>query len=105
MPDCFKPEFENTRVIIDCTEFRIDIPSRVDHRVHCYSHYKKGFTLKVLFGITPAGYICFVSRASGGKKSDSAITIESKILDKLENDDVVLADKGFPEIKEVINES
>ena len=38
MPDCFKPEYSNTRVIIDCTEFKIDVPKKVDDRVFCYSH-------------------------------------------------------------------
>lgn len=30
MPKCFKDEYPRTRVVIDCTEFRIDVPSRVD---------------------------------------------------------------------------
>lgn len=41
MPDCFRPDYSNTRVIIDCTEFRIEIPSSVDNRVFSYSQYKK----------------------------------------------------------------
>ncbi|CAD6229884.1 GSCOCG00012145001-RA-CDS [Cotesia congregata] len=41
MPDCFLPDYSNTRVIIDCTEFRIDIPKSVDNRVFIYSQYKK----------------------------------------------------------------
>uniref|UniRef100_A0A6P7GXP4 Uncharacterized protein LOC114342006 n=1 Tax=Diabrotica virgifera virgifera TaxID=50390 RepID=A0A6P7GXP4_DIAVI len=103
MPDCFKPNYSNTRVIIDCTEFKIDVPSAVDHRVYCYSNYKKGFTLKVLIGITPSGFICFKSPAAGGRKSDSQITIESGLIDLLEEEDVVLADKGFPDIQTVID--
>ncbi|XP_026745588.1 uncharacterized protein LOC113506943 [Trichoplusia ni] len=50
MPECFSPDYTNTRVIIDCTEFRIEVPSAVDDRVACYSHYKKSFTAKVLIG-------------------------------------------------------
>ena len=68
MPDCFKPEYSNTRVIIDCTEFKIDVPKKVDDRVFCYSHYKRGLTAKVLTGITPSGFICFKSKAAGGRK-------------------------------------
>ncbi|KAJ8665861.1 hypothetical protein QAD02_007523 [Eretmocerus hayati] len=97
--------FGNTRVIIDCTEFRIEIPSKLDDRVWCYSHYKHGFTIKLLVCITPGGYICFKSRAAGGRKSDSQLTIESGLLDLLEEGDVVLADKGFPDIKTVIDAS
>lgn len=77
MPQCFKPNYENTRVIIDCTEFRIQCPSKVDNRIFCYSHYKKGFTAKLLIGITPSGFISFKSKVSGGRKSDSQLTVES----------------------------
>lgn len=105
MPHCFHPKYSNTRVIIDCTEFKIEIPSTVDNRVYCYSHYKKNFTAKVLIGITPGGFICLKSRVAGGRKSDSQITIESGLIDKLEEGDVVLADKGFPEIKATIDKS
>lgn len=103
MPECFKPQYADTRVIIDCTEFRIEVPSTVDDRVNCYSHYKKGFTAKVLIGITPGGFISFKSLAAGGRKSDSQITIESGLVDLLEEGDTVLADKGFPEIKTTLD--
>lgn len=105
IPDFFKPEYSNTRVILDCTVLRIDIPSSVEIRVFTYSHYKHGFTAKVLFGITPAGLISYKFPASGGRKSDSQLTNESHIVDLLENDDVVLADKGFPEIQTTLDES
>lgn len=71
MPECFKPDFEDVRIILDCTEFRIDIPKRIDHRLFCYSTYKGGYTFKVLIGITPSGFICLVSKVCGGRKSDS----------------------------------
>ena len=105
MPDCFRPEYSNTRVIIDCTEFKIEIPTSVDNRVFTYSQYKKNFTAKVLIGITPGGFICLKSDVAGGRESDSQLTIESGLLDLLEDGDVVLADKGFPEIKTVIDAS
>lgn len=105
MPDCFRPEYSDTRVIIDCTEFRIEIPSCVDNRVFTYSQYKKNFTAKVLIGITPEGFISLKSKVTGGRKSDSQLTIESGLLDLLEDGDKVLADKGFPEIKTVIDTS
>ncbi|KAJ8665163.1 hypothetical protein QAD02_006825 [Eretmocerus hayati] len=105
MPKCFKDKYSSTRVIIDCTEFRMDIPSQIDERVWCYSHYKHGFTIKLLVCITPGGYICFRSKAAGGRMSDSQLTIDSGLLDLLEEGDVVLADKGFPEIKTVVDAS
>ncbi|XP_024890187.1 uncharacterized protein LOC112466354 [Temnothorax curvispinosus] len=104
MPDCFYPEYKDTRVIIDCTEFRIEVPASVDNRVFTYSHYKKGFTAKLLIGITPGGFISFKSKVAGGRKSDSQITIESGLIDLLEDGDTVLADKGFPQITRVLDE-
>lgn len=103
MPKCFYPDYVNTRVIIDCTEFKIDVPASVDNRVFCYSDYKKSFTSKLLLGITPSGFISFKSKVAGGRKSDSQLTIESGLIDLLEDGDTVHADKGFPEIKKIID--
>lgn len=66
---------------------------------------KKNFTAKVLIGITPGGFICLKSKVAGGRKSDSQLTIESGLVDLLEDGDIVLADKGFPEIKTVMDTS
>lgn len=104
MPECFKENFADTRVIIDCTEFRIEIPPRVDECVFTYSNYKKGFTAKVLIGIAPCGLITLKSKAAGGRKSDSQITVDSGLLDLFEDGDIVLADKGFPSVKEKLDE-
>lgn len=99
MPECFKKFYGDTRVIIDCTEFQIEIPAGVDNRVFTYSHYKKGFTAKALIGIAPCGFVSFKSYVAGGRKADTQITVESGLLDLLENGDTVLADKGFPEVQ------
>lgn len=105
MPECFRTDYNNTRVIIDCTEFRVESPPKVDDRVFTFSHYKKGFTAKLLVGITPGGFISFKSKVAGGRKSDSQITVESGLIDLLEAGDIVLADKGFPHIQSAIDES
>lgn len=105
MPQCFYPDYKDTRVIIDCTEFGIEVPSSVENRVFTYSHYKKGFTAKALIGITPSGFISFKSKIAGGRKSDSQITIESGLIDLLEDGDTILADKGFPDIRQTMDAS
>lgn len=105
MPECFREEFPDTRVVIDCTEFRMEIPAALDERVFTYSHYKHGFTLKALIGMAPCGLISFKSKLAGGRKSDSQITIESGLIELLEDGDEVLADKGFPAVEEKIDES
>ena len=104
MSACFHPEYTNTRVILDCTEFRVESSARVDDRVFTYSRYKKGFTAKLLVRITPSGFISYKSKVAGGRKGDSQITVESGLLDLLEDDDVVLADKGLPHIQTALDE-
>ena len=99
IPECFKPEYANAQVIIDCTEFKIEITSGVSNKILTQSHYKKGFTAKVLIGISPSGFISFKSKVAGERKSDTNMTIEAQLVDLLEDGDEVLVDKGFPEIK------
>ena len=60
-----------------------------------YSDYKGCTTYKVLTGVTPDGYMSFVSSAYPDSISNPAITRESGILDKLEPGDGLMADKGF----------
>ena len=103
MPKCFYPDYSDTRVIIDCTEFRIECPAGVDNRIFTFSRYKKGYTAKILIGITPGGFICLKSKVNGGCTTDSQLTVESGLIDLLEDGDVVLADKGFPEIRKMID--
>lgn len=99
MPESFKKLYPNTRVIIDCTEVHTEYPSTVKQRIHMYSDYKHGYTVKFLVGCTPSGFISFVSKCYGGRSSDCFITNDCGIIDLLEPGDTVLADKGFPSIK------
>ena len=70
----------------------------------CYSNYKKSFTAKLLVDITPGSFISLKSKVSGGRKSDSQLTIESWLIDLLDDGDVP-ADKGFPDIRTTIDKS
>lgn len=76
---------------------------KLDNRFSHNSYYEKGFTAKILIGITPAGFIGFKSKASGGRTSSTEITIESGLLDLLEEEDVILADDRFSVIQENID--
>lgn len=52
----------------------------------------------------PCGFISLISQSHGGRDTDAQITIGSKLLDLLEPGDTVLADKGFPQIKSMLDE-
>ncbi|XP_067679678.1 uncharacterized protein [Haliotis asinina] len=95
MPPEFQITYPSTRVILDCTELRIQIPSALVLNSMFYSHYKSSCTPKGLIGIAPNGAITFVSNLYTGVMSDVEITKLSGILDLLEPGDSVMTDKGF----------
>ena len=51
MPEVFKPEFEKCRVIIDCTEFRTEIPPGIANRINMYSYFRKVLELNCLWDV------------------------------------------------------
>ena len=69
MPDCFN-KFPSTRVIIDCTEFFIEIPSSLVNQTITYLSYKSHKTFKLLVGTSPTGVVTFLSKLWGGYASD-----------------------------------
>ncbi|RXN17930.1 E3 ubiquitin-protein ligase RNF213-alpha-like protein [Labeo rohita] len=60
-----------------------------------FSNYKNHTTFKGLIGIAPCGVITFVSKLYTGSISDIEITRQSQILQLLQPEDGVMADKGF----------
>lgn len=94
MPNSFS-DFSNCRIIIDCTEFRIDLPKDLNKRSVTYSNYKSTYTAKILIGCAPNGTITFVSEAFGGNASDKQITNDSGVVSHFVAGDLILADKGF----------
>lgn len=95
MPEAFKTEYPNTRIIIDATEFRVERPSSLLSQATTFSAYKNTNTVKVLVGITPRGAISFLSQAYEGSVSDRRLVELSGLLEKLEAGDEIMADKGF----------
>ena len=86
----------STRVIIDCTEIKYQMPSSLLLNSELLSSYKNNATLKCLVGITPGGAMSFVSQLYTGHISDREIVMPSGFLDQqFNNGDSVMADKGF----------
>ncbi|XP_060911932.1 uncharacterized protein LOC132988510 [Labrus mixtus] len=95
MPQCFKDSYPRTRVILDCTEVRMERASSKKVNPENYSNYNGSTTLKGLIGVSPSGEITFVSSLFEGSISAEEITKRSGILSLLEEGDEVMADNGF----------
>ena len=61
MPESMKKNYPNHAATFDCFEVATEIPSKVAHSVLAYSHYKSGFTIKVLGATSAAGVFMFMS--------------------------------------------
>ena len=96
MPEDFKQKYSSTRVIIDCTEVRCQMPSSLHLNGELFSNYKHHTTLKGLIGISPGGAITFISQLYTGSISDREIVVRSGLLGlPFQEKDCIMADKGF----------
>jgi len=96
MPADFKDKYPSTRVIIDCTEIRCQMPKSLRLNSELFSSYKNHTTLKGLVGISPGGAITFISQLYTGHISDREIVTRSGFLNlPFDRGDSVMADKGF----------
>lgn len=94
---------EKYKIVLDCTEFRIERSSDPIIQQTTYSTYYSTNTFKVLIGGTENGGVGFVSDVYGGSISDRQITKECGLLNLLQEGDFVLADRGF-DISDLLEE-
>ncbi|XP_065067713.1 uncharacterized protein LOC135693229 [Rhopilema esculentum] len=96
MPNVFKKAgHSKVRAIIDCSEIFIERPKSLFAQAITWSDYKSHNTVKFLVGISPTGYITFLSDCYGGRASDKFICKDSGFFDLLEPSDEIMADRGF----------
>ena len=96
MPESFKSKYKSTRVIIDCTEIRCQMPSSLQSNGELFSAYKNHTTWKGLVDISPGGAITFISQLYTGSISDREIVRRSGFLaPPFDDKDSIMADKGF----------
>ena len=74
MPQQFKEKYPSTRIIIDCTEVKCQMPCSLRLNSELFSTYKNHTTLKAFVGITPGGAMSFVSQLCTGHISDNKST-------------------------------
>ena len=94
MPKCFKEKYPHNRVIIDATEIFVEQPAIPELQQLTFSSYKNHNTYKGLIGISPTGAVVFVLDLYPGSISDK-LTQRCGIIDMLDKDDAVMADRGF----------
>ena len=103
MPKVFKEKgYSKVRVIIDCFESFIERSKSLEVQAITWSDYKHHNTIKFLLGISPAGFITFLSECYGGRASDKFICKDSGFYDALEFGDEVMADRGFQITEELL---
>ena len=96
MPEAFKEKYPSTRVSIDCTEVRCQMPGSRLLNSELFSSYKNHTTPKALAGISPKGSITFIGQLYTGSILDKKMVERSGFLKlPFEQGDSVMADKGF----------
>lgn len=93
-PRCFKEAFGNSlAVIIDYFEMPTQRPAKA--RAKSFSNDENNFTAKYMVGVTPHGFVPFISDGWEGHASDEFILVDSGLLENLLPGDVVMSDRGF----------
>ena len=78
LPGVFmKAGHKKCHVILDCAEIFIERPKSLINQACTWSEYKHHNTIKFLGGLSPTGYITFLSDCYGGRASDRCIVKDS----------------------------
>lgn len=88
-------QFNSCRIVIDCTDIEVAVPSLMSQQSATYSSYRGFNSFKVLLGVAPNAVITFVSNLYPGSVSDKEIVKQSRLLEHMRAGDLILADKGY----------
>ena len=66
------------------------------------SDYKNHNTFKFLIGISPTGFITFLSDCYGGRTYDKYLCVDSGFYNLPERDDEIMAERGFQIKKDLL---
>ncbi|CAN7939734.1 unnamed protein product, partial [Ixodes hexagonus] len=91
----FAEKYVSTRVILDATETKCEVPSSLSLQSSTYLPYKSTNTLKGLIGVSTDGLVAFVAELRTGSSPDRECVIRSGFLDfEFDAGDAVMEDKG-----------
>ncbi|XP_063623007.1 uncharacterized protein LOC134795105 [Cydia splendana] len=102
LPMAFRHKYRNINCIIDCLEIEIQKPLNSLNQALTWSNYKKANTIKYLISSTPDGIINYISPGYGGRITDVCLVENCEFLDNLEPGAIVLADRGFKHIEQLL---
>ena len=96
MPEDFKAKYPSTKMIIDCTEIRCEMPPILLLNSELFSSYKHHTTLKGLVGISPKGSFAFIEQLYTSSISEREMVERSVFIYlPFSKRDSIMADKGF----------
>jgi AraC-like DNA-binding protein len=93
-PKLMRP-FPNLRIILDGAAFYIQMPSNFEQQGNTYSSYKSHNTVLFMLGISCSGGTIFCSMGFEGSMSDKEAILKSGLLQRLDEKDCVMTDRGF----------
>lgn len=102
LPLVFKIRYSNVQLILDAFEIEIEKPHNPVRQAQTWSEYKNCNTVKYLVGCTPNGFVAFISEGYGGRISDKALVEISNLIESLNFNSVIMADRGFKEIESLL---
>ncbi|XP_065662741.1 uncharacterized protein LOC136085368 [Hydra vulgaris] len=96
MPSVFKKTGHGeTDIFVDATDFKFQQPTNYDLNTLMFSSYKNCTTRKALIGISPHGSGLLFGNIYPGSITDNELTEQSHILELVEKEHEVMADRGF----------